>query len=116
MSWHCAARLPRNLAVPATKSSTALREGPKLLAALSLVVENLRRPDALGPTLERMGAQHVAYGAQEAHYPAVGATLIKTLAEIAGDAWNEQLEQAWSDAYGAISELMLEGALASTAS
>lgn len=82
----------------------------KLLGALKLAVENLRRPEVLGPALEGMGLRHVEYGAEEAHYPAVGATLLKSLAGVAGEAWNDELEQAWADAYAAISGLMLAGA------
>ena len=84
----------------------------KLLASLKLVVENLRRPETLVPALEQLGSRHTGYGAQEEHYPAVGATLLKSLAETAGDAWNEELNQAWAEAYDAIRTHMLNGALA----
>ncbi len=83
----------------------------KLLASLKLVVDNLRRPDVLGPALEQMGARHVDYGAEEAHYPAVGATLLKSLAVVAGDLWNDEFHQAWEEAYGEISKIMIAGAL-----
>jgi len=81
----------------------------KLLAALKTVVANLRKPEVLEPTLLDMGARHIGYGAQEAHYPAVGATLLKSLAEVAGDLWNDELQDAWSVAYDAIQAKMLEG-------
>ena len=84
----------------------------KLLYSLMLTIENLRRPEVLVPALEAMGSRHVDYGAREEHYPAVGATLLKSLAEIAGPAWNDELARAWADAYGAISEHMLHGAAA----
>jgi len=84
----------------------------KLLASLKLVVENLRRPEDLTTALERLGLRHLDYGATEDHYPAVGATLLKSLAEVAGDAWNDELNEAWSEAYGAISSIMLAGAAA----
>ena len=84
----------------------------KLLASLKLFVDNLRRSDVLGPALEQMGARHVDYGAQEEHYPAVGATLLKSLAEIAGDLWNDELNQAWAEAYEEISKIMIAGATA----
>jgi hemoglobin-like flavoprotein len=32
----------------------------KLLASLKLVVENLRRPEVLAPTLENLGLRHVS--------------------------------------------------------
>ena len=82
----------------------------KLLASLKLVVENLRNPEDLSVVLERMGLRHVDYGATEDHYPAVGATLLKSLAEVAGDAWSEELNEAWSEAYEAVAGIMLEGA------
>lgn len=82
----------------------------KLLASLKLVVENLRRPDVLAPALKDMGLRHVDYGAQEAHYPAVGQTLLKSLAHVAGDAWNPELTEAWAEAYSVVADLMLAGA------
>ena len=87
----------------------------KLIAALKLVIENLRRPEDLVPALEQMGCRHVGYGAEEPHYGAVGATLLKSLAEVAGDLWTTEVEQAWTDAYGAIQTHMLNGAMAGVA-
>ena len=97
---------------PLFEKAEMAEQRKKLLAALKLVVENLRRPEILGPALEEMGTRHVGYGAQEDHYPAVGATLIKSLAEIAGDAWTDEMNDAWEEAYGEISRIMLAGALA----
>ena len=82
----------------------------KLLASLKLVVGNLRRPGTLLPALEELGARHVDYGAQEEHYPAVGQTLLKSLSQVAGDAWTEELQEAWAEAYGKISAVMIAGA------
>lgn len=82
----------------------------KLLASLKLVVTNLRRPSTLVAALEELGLRHVDYGAREEHYPAVGATLLRSLAEVAGDAWNDELHTAWADAYERISKAMLAGA------
>jgi len=82
----------------------------KLLASLALVVNNLRKPKVLVPALEDMGLRHVDYGARKEHYPAVGATLLKSLAKVAGKAWNKELEQAWSEAYAEITRMMLAGA------
>ena len=81
-----------------------------LKGALVMVVENLRKPDVLTSALGGLGARHVKYGALPEHYPLVGSSLLKTLGQYAGDAWTPELKQAWTDAYGAITELMLEGA------
>ncbi|MCH8043270.1 MAG: flavohemoprotein [Planctomycetes bacterium] len=82
----------------------------KLIASLVVIVNNLRKGEVLVPTLEQLGARHLDYGAQEEHYPAVGQSLIKALAQVTGDAWNEELTQVWSEAYAVITEHMLAGA------
>ncbi len=82
----------------------------KLLASLVLAVENLRKPDVLAPVLENMGRKHVEYGALADHYPAVGATLLKSMAEVASELWTPEVEEAWVGAYALISETMLHGA------
>lgn len=82
----------------------------KLLASLVLVVENLRKPDALTEALKGLGARHVQYGALPEHYPLVGNSLLMTFEQYLGEGWTEDVKQAWVDAYGAITELMLSGA------
>ena len=81
-----------------------------LLAALVLLRKSLRNLDAIVPTLRRLGACHVAYGARAEHYPVVGATLIASLAAIAGDDWKPEYESAWSGAFEIVAATMLEGA------
>jgi len=83
----------------------------KLLASLKLAVGNLRRPETLLPALEELGARHVDYGAKEAHYPAVGQTLLKSLAEVGGDEWSDATQEAWAEAYDQISAIMIRGSL-----
>ncbi|MGA0197888.1 MAG: globin family protein [Prochlorotrichaceae cyanobacterium] len=82
----------------------------KLLKSLVFVVENLRKPDALTGALEGLGARHVKYGALPEHYPLVGAALLKTFESYLGEDWTPEVKQAWVDAYGAITEIMLKGA------
>lgn len=66
--------------------------------------------DVLSKALKGLGARHVKYGALPAHYPLVGNSLLKTLEQYAGKAWTSDVKDAWVGAYGAITELMLEGA------
>lgn len=82
----------------------------KLLAAIALVVANLRRPDALVPALQELGVRHIAYGAQPAHYDAVGGVLLEALAHVAGDAWTPAIEAAWGAAYAVAADVMVEAA------
>jgi hemoglobin-like flavoprotein len=86
-------------------------QGEKLFASLVLVVNNLRNPEALENALKGLGTRHVKYGVLPQHYPLVGASLLKTFAmSLAPTDWTPEVQQAWADAYGAVTKLMLEGA------
>lgn len=80
----------------------------KLIAALKLVIENIRNPDALATALTEMGKRHQGYGALEGHYQAVAITLIDVMKELAGDAWNKTIEKAWTDALNTIAKVMTD--------
>jgi len=71
------------------------RQKAMLLAALVLVRKSLRDLDTIAPTLRRLGARHVAYGAKPEHHPLVGTALIAAMATIAGDAWTPEYARAW---------------------
>ena len=86
------------------------RQRQMLLSALVLLRNSLRDLDAVTPTLRKLGARHVRYGAEPGHYLVVGATLIGAMAEIAGDAWELRYTEAWNEAFGVVSAVMLEGA------
>jgi hemoglobin-like flavoprotein len=86
------------------------RQKTMLLGALVLVRQSLRNLDAIAPKLRQLGARHVAYGARPEHYPVVGAVLIASMAEIAGDAWRPTYERAWSAAFEVVAGAMLDGA------
>ena len=86
------------------------RQKTMLLGVLVLLRKSLRDLGPLVPKLRELGARHVAYGAQPEHYPVVGAVLIASLAEVAGDAWSPRYEHAWTTAYGIVAATMLEGA------
>jgi len=86
------------------------RQQAMLLSALVLLRNSLRDLDAVVPTLRALGARHVAYGAQAAHYPVVGEVLIGAMAEVAGDAWRDEYAVAWGEAFGVVAGAMLDGA------
>ena len=91
------------------------RQRARLLATLVLLRKSLQDLGALVPKLRELGARHVAYGAQAAHYPVVGSVLIASMAEIAGSAWRAEYAQAWSEAFDVVAGAMLEGAATVTA-
>ena len=86
------------------------RQKTMLLGTLVLLRKSLRDLDAITPKLRELGARHVAYGAQPAHYPIVAEVLIASLAQIAGDAWRPEHERAWTTALSAVAAALLDGA------
>lgn len=85
-------------------------QGMKLLDALEFVVIHLRKPKDLTEFLKKLGKRHVSYGTMEDHYPMIAQALLETLADYAKDAWTDDTKEAWVEAWGVISENMLEGA------
>jgi len=80
----------------------------KLLAALKLVVNSLRKPEVLNNALTELGKKHIGYGALPEHYGAVTGTLLDVMAEFAGDAWTDNVREAWTQALNQVSEVMIE--------
>jgi hemoglobin-like flavoprotein len=95
---------------PLFSHTNPVEQGKKLFASLVLVVDNLRNPDVLSDAVKGLGTRHVKYGVLPLHYPMVGSTLLKTFAAAMGTDWTPAVQKAWTDAYGAVTELMLEGA------
>jgi hemoglobin-like flavoprotein len=79
----------------------------KLLATLAWIVENLERGDELKATLRELGRRHDAYGAQPAHYPVVATAMIAAMADVAGPAWNSEIEGDWRTALERVADTML---------
>ena len=93
--------------VPLFSKTTPEEQQKKLLAALQLVVKNLRKPKVLEKALVGLGEKHQAYGAVAEHYGAVASTLLDVMSELAGDLWTDEVAQAWEDALNKIAEVML---------
>ncbi len=92
-------------------ASTDMKEQrKKLLGALALVIQNLRKPEVLTSALKGLGQRHIAYGVRPEPYPIVGAVLLETFADVLGERWTPAYHDAWAQAYEAICAIMLEGA------
>ncbi len=83
------------------------RQKRQLIAMLAAIVANLRNPGELVNAVEQLADRHVGYGVTRTQYPVVGEVLLKTLAEVAGPAWNDDLSRAWSEAYALIQGVIL---------
>jgi len=93
---------------PLFGNTTTAKQQKKLVAALGLVVKNLRTPDALVDVLKTLGAKHQGYGAEPAHYEAVASTLLDVMEEFAGDLWTDAVQSAWQKALETIATTMLD--------
>jgi len=74
---------------------------------LATAVANLRTWDRIAAAVKALGARHVGYGVQPAHYDAVGASLIATLEQGLGPAFTPEVREAWIACYSAVSAEML---------
>jgi len=86
------------------------KQQKKLINALVLVVENLRSPEALGPVLKALGGRHIGYGVIPKYYGPVGDALLMAFEQYLQEDWTPEVKLAWTDAYRAITGLMLKGA------
>jgi hemoglobin-like flavoprotein len=78
--------------------------------ALGAVLDHLEDAPWLQSTLAALGKKHVGYGVTDEMYDWVGASLLKTFAEVAGSDWNAETAAVWTAAYGAIAGMMKAGA------
>jgi hemoglobin-like flavoprotein len=82
----------------------------KLMATLGVVVTGLTRLETILPAASALAKKHVSYGVKNEHYPIVGSALLWTLEKGLGDAWNPELADAWTTAYGTLSGYMISEA------
>jgi hemoglobin-like flavoprotein len=92
---------------------TAQRD--KLLTAIVGLAHHYHHPGQLRPALAELGRRHVRYGAQPAHYDAVGSCLLAALRATLGPAWTDQYQAAWTRAYNFTATTMQQAAATPTA-
>ena len=83
----------------------------RLVKALAYCVDRLDDTENLLPFLAQLGRDHRKYGTQDAHYLAVGNSLVKALRNFAGpELWTDEVARAWDDALGVIASTMIDAA------
>ncbi len=92
---------------PMFDNTTVADQEKKLLAALQLVVNSLRKPEVLANALAHLGSKHHEYGARPEHYTAVAETLLDVMAEFAGELWTDDVHAAWHEALKTVATTML---------
>ncbi|MGY1736038.1 globin domain-containing protein [Geodermatophilus sp. SYSU D00684] len=81
----------------------------RLFAALGEVVARVDDLDSLVPILQQLGRDHRKFGTVAEHYPAVGASLLATLAHF-DEEWNDALAADWAAAYELVASVMVAAA------
>ena len=79
-----------------------------MFAALAVVVGGLTSIESIIPTVQTLAVRHVGYGVEDEQYQTVGAALIWTLEQGLGDAFTDDVNDAWLAAYTTLVGEMVE--------
>lgn len=85
-------------------------QSQKLWDTIVMVVEQADNLGEIEGKLLALGARHVKYGAEPAHYPVVTNVLIDTIAKLMNDEWSSETQDAWKTALDAVCATMIQGA------
>lgn len=85
-------------------------QGKKLMTMIGLAVRGLNNLEALVPAVQNLGVRHVDYGVKDEHYGTVGAALLWTLEQGLGEAFTEEVKQAWTEVYTVLADTMKSAA------
>ena len=93
------------------------QQADKLFETLNAVVDSVGDPAAMAAIALPLGLSHARHGATPAHYDAVCAALMWTLAGSLGTAFTAPVRDAWAQAYRLLAQAMLaaQAAVGSTA-
>lgn len=78
-----------------------------LAAAVCAYAENIENPDILAPTLEHINHKHASLFIKPEQYDVVGKYLLDAFAQILGDAFTDEVRNAWAAAYGELANMMI---------
>ncbi|MFT6899629.1 MAG: nitric oxide dioxygenase, partial [Paraglaciecola sp.] len=78
-----------------------------LFSAIAAYAKNIDNLSVLGETVERVAHKHTSFFIQPQHYDIVGHHLIETLRELAPEDFTPDVEQAWTEAYGALANIFI---------
>lgn len=93
---------------PLFAQTSMRRQQHHLMAALTMVIDQLRAPDQAAAQLRALGERHVGYRVYPSHYQAVTGVLLEALRDAMGEVWSDELEAAWHDGLESIAAAMLE--------
>ena len=101
-----------DLQVESLFTGDMVEQGNKLMGAMAMVVGGLKNWERIEPAIRKLGQCHVGYGVKPEHYQTVAEALLWTLEQGLGDAFTDEVKEAWTAAYAAISTTMVDAAQA----
>lgn len=85
-------------------------QGKKLMTMIDTVVKSLDNLEMVVPAIQASGKRHVAYGVKDEDYDTVGTALIWTLGAGLGEAFTDEVKDAWIAAYTILATTMKDAA------
>ena len=85
-------------------------QGAKLMRMIGTAVRALNDLEAVVPAVQAMGRRHVDYGVVPEHYDIVGGALLWTLEKGLGEAFTDEVKDAWATVYGVLAKTMIDAA------
>ena len=79
----------------------------KFFASLVLIVQSLKQPEVLEDYMRSLGARHFNYGVTIEHYPVFINTLLAVMADLSGEKWTTEIDEAWSKTITNITDIMM---------
>jgi hemoglobin-like flavoprotein len=93
-------------------TTDAQEQGRKLMQMIGVAVNGLPRLDTIVPAVEDLGRRHLDYDVTEEMYDTVGEALLWTLKQGLGRAFTDDVEEAWTETYNALADVMKSAAYA----
>ncbi len=85
-------------------------QGKKLMQMINTAVGSLDRLGDIVDAVKSMGARHKGYGVKDEHYATVATALLWTLEQGLGEAFTDEVKEAWVETYTILASAMKEGA------
>ncbi|MCH6258638.1 globin domain-containing protein [Puniceicoccaceae bacterium K14] len=82
----------------------------KLMMMITTAVRGLNNLEQIVGAVQNLGRGHVSYGVKDEHYDTVGAALIYTLGQGLGEAFTDEVKEAWVATYTLLATTMKDAA------
>jgi hemoglobin-like flavoprotein len=89
-------------------SSRPEEQAAKVATELRRIISALEDPARFERQVRTLGGRHAQYGAEPEHYQAMGVVLLSTFHDVLGEAFTQELHDAWAAAWTTIAALMIE--------